>query len=303
MAWNARRESRSAESLEDLRALLDDEEDDLTHSDASSAPAEETLPVQQEADYHDVDIEERPAGIGTRWRDIEDADRPAVWEYLRKWVDWFVYEYELSVQVVPACWYRHRVIVAELYAMMVAELKVWEEGTGGTTAPAFQFQGHVEAMKLRLSNLAGKCLSEGKHVEPRILDGVVPNVLQYNESDWNQFVTSTSSQQSLPRDKADRFWRRVVKVGPNEESAVEMVSEEIRVSAQMIEAQKVLQPVRALASAAGSVDVESVSQGGLLFSSMWQYRFNDHEEWQDHEISREYPVNGDELPLDDEPEQ
>ncbi|WP_405132964.1 hypothetical protein [Nocardia sp. NBC_01388] len=53
------------------------------------------------------------------WREIDQRDAARLWAELLDWVDWLRHRYQLGSRV-PACWYRHEVVVEELTALMAA---------------------------------------------------------------------------------------------------------------------------------------------------------------------------------------
>lgn len=65
------------------------------------------------------------------WRDLKDADAPAVWRDLHKWVEWFLTRYEIPDQKIPPCWWQHPALVEELSALHTAWLVSFDQTDGG----------------------------------------------------------------------------------------------------------------------------------------------------------------------------
>lgn len=146
---------------------VDDEDDDTwlnqeipgpeqTDGEAAASPLPYLDPEVEAA----LAAEGPPEWLGTRWRTIEPGQQWDAWNGLRRWVDWFIREYRLTTSDVPACWYRHPDLTAELYAAMCMEYKVWEEGAPGL-APMMMWHPNVaqpgpvhgHAVELRLGVL------------------------------------------------------------------------------------------------------------------------------------------------------
>lgn len=245
-------------------------------------------PVPQEMLELDVSsFEEAVPGLGTRWRAIDPEDLSGVWQDLRNWVDWLVVEYDISKQQIPSCWYRHRQVVAELYAMRCAEWKVWESNEPQTNA-AFQFHPHLASMLQRLSNLVGKCNTNGKHVEEQSYGDLPSGVLTYDEDDWAQFLTSQTQTQVLPRESTDLWWRRRLEMKDRDGTITTHYSEPLNVTAKKASPEQKLRPTQVLSATNQYVQVASTSQGGQLHESVWECAPNpESTEWKELEISKE----------------
>lgn len=250
-------------------------------------------PVQLEAlpqEMAELDVSsfaEAVPGLGTRWRDIDPEDMPGIWQDLRNWVDWLVVEYDISKQQIPPCWYRHRKVVAELYAMRCAEWKVWESNEPQTNA-AFQFHPHLASMIQRLSNLVGKCINSKKHVEDQSYGDLPSGVLTYDEDDWSQFLTSQTQTQVLPRESTDLWWRRRLEMKDKDGTITTHVSEPLKVSAKKESPVQELRPTQLLSATNHYVQVASTSQGGQLHESVWECSPNpESTDWKELEISKE----------------
>lgn len=202
-------------SDEELLDELDDlAADESPVPDAVAGETDSDTTTQQQGqvpstplpEYMDSDIaaelagEMAPTWLGVRWRDIPEADQPAAWNGLRAWVDWLVKEYRLPTTAVPPCWYKHTDIVAELYAAMCMEYKVWEEGEPNIN-PMMFWHTNLQQMVARLRDAvtSAGCVSGGAHKEPLAVEGHEPFELDYDESDWNQHVSVASSVERIDR--------------------------------------------------------------------------------------------------------
>lgn len=148
-----------------------------------------------------------PRWLGTRWREIPAEEQREALVGLRRWVDWLVAEFDLNRQIVPACWFRHSNIIAELHAAMNMEYKVWEEGAP-TANPMMMWLPHLQAaegrLRLMVENI--QCGEHG-HVEKP------PAVLDYDDELWRETVYTRHVEREIDRPEtgeAPRFVRAVV---------------------------------------------------------------------------------------------
>lgn len=153
-----------------------------------------------------------PEWLGLRWREIPTEQQQQAWIGLRKWVDWLVREYRLPAHVVPACWYRHPDITAELWAAMNMEHKAWAEGAPSLT-PMMMWHPNLEQMIVRLRNkveTAG-CSPEKGH-QPPIAPGkgLEPFEIAYDEDDWQAATSGRRETQEVARPAAGSQWVRAV---------------------------------------------------------------------------------------------
>lgn len=250
-----------------------------------------TLPRQNMPELSDEGISQQPDGLFQRWRSIEPEQMPAIWQDLRAWVDWLIAEYGITKQAIPSCWYRHRPIVAELYAMRCAEEAVWASDGPQTTA-AFQFHPYLYAMLQRLSNFAGKCLSAKKHVEEQGFGNLAPNSLSYDEADWNDFMLSQTQKQTLPRDEKETvYWRRVVEYIDAEGETRTLTSEILPVGARKKGLEPQIMPLQILALQQDEVLVANTVQVPFLARSVWESS-KDQQQWEELETSIENLADG-----------
>ena len=148
-----------------------------------------------------------PAWMGIRWRDIDATDRAEAWTVLRQWVDWFIREYQINARTIPACWFEHSDLLAELYAGMCAEYKIWEEGSPGLGAMT-TWHPHVQALKGRLLLMSDDhtCAQNAKKTH-------VPDVVElpwkYDEGRWAALREGSLHVDELPRTETERLWRPV----------------------------------------------------------------------------------------------
>lgn len=167
--------------------------------------------------FVDPDIEAEldagpPSWMGMRWRDIEAADRPEAWTALRQWVDWFIREYQLKSTMLPPCWFEHADMVAELYAAMCAEYKIWEEGSPGLGAMT-TWHPHVQAMRTRLAAMTAARTCNAKKVHTPDLPDLP---WSYNEVRWAQIRDGGHQIDDLPREDEDTVWHPLLIKGTGE---------------------------------------------------------------------------------------
>lgn len=145
-----------------------------------------------------------PTWLGTRWREIPVEDQEDAWVGLRRWVDWLVDEFSLPTAVVPACWFRHPPIVAELHAAMNMEYKVWEE-QAPTLNPMLMWLPHLQMMVSRLRTIVeslGSCRA-GEHKEHETRQ------LEYDSELWAQTVFGREERRTLDRPTESGTYRYV----------------------------------------------------------------------------------------------
>ncbi|QCU77986.1 hypothetical protein E7744_07165 [Citricoccus sp. SGAir0253] len=186
---------------------VDDEDDDTWLNQAPSpGPADGGAPGSP-LTYLDPEVEAAlaaegpPEWLGTRWRQIEPGQQWDAWNGLRRWVDWFIREYRLTTSDVPACWYRHPDLTAELYAAMCMEYKVWEEQAPGL-APMMMWHPNVAQLRSRLKEMTHEagCVQAGKHKEPVAYSGAVGAYeLDYDEDDWITVASTIRTEKVIDR--------------------------------------------------------------------------------------------------------
>lgn len=197
----------SDEDVEEVETAADewltgfDSEEESSTEHADEPPNSGTpLPYLDEELVEELAAEGPPSWLGVRWREIPVEDQPTAWNGLRRWVDWCVEEYRLPTAVVPPCWYRHSDIVAELYAAMSMEYKVWEEQVP-SLSPMMFWHTNLQQMiyRLREAGTNAGCANNGRHKEDTTVDGRLPYKLIYDENDWNDHVNITVTRQQLDR--------------------------------------------------------------------------------------------------------
>ena len=187
------------------------DEDNTPESDGETPDVWNDASVNGLPAFVDPDIGEEleeegpPDWMGIRWRDIDESDSAEAWTVLRQWVDWFIREYSLTTSQITPCWYEHADVVAELYAAMCAEYKVWEEGMPGL-APMTTWHPHVQALKTRLAEITSKrqCAPTRKH-HPDVED--LP--FTYDQESWARVRDGHRRTTELPRGESDQWWRPV----------------------------------------------------------------------------------------------
>lgn len=249
--------------------------------DASLAPVQ-MMPVMEAEDVATV-----TPGLGVRLRDLDGETRREVMEDLRAWVEWFCREYE--VNDVPACWFRHRGLTQDLYAMRCAELKAWEEGAPNTVA-AFQLQPHIHALiaRLRLERPV-ECLDTGEHVSARWKPKV------YDESDWASFLSEDEDTQEVQRGNQPLWARRSVVAGEEGEQGVPVVSAAVPVDEVQVIAGPSLSAAEQLAGGREAVVLVSRASTSKLQESWWETAPTPDGPWTPVETSRVRPQDGTEV--------
>lgn len=141
-----------------------------------------------------------PVWLGTRWREIPAEQQADAWNGLRRWVDWLIKEYWLTTSEIPPCWYRHSNIVAELYAAMCMEYKVWEENEPGL-GPTMFWHTNLQQIIMRLKAMVDDagCVRDGKHKEPIAYGSGPAHELNYDETDWESHVETTVIRKEIDR--------------------------------------------------------------------------------------------------------
>ena len=81
-------------------------------------------------DDRDVDSEILGADI-VNWRELTKDQAPEVWTQLREWVEWLSDRYNLDLNTVPACWWKHSPLVEELSAIHTAWLASFDSTDAG----------------------------------------------------------------------------------------------------------------------------------------------------------------------------
>lgn len=134
-----------------------------------------------------------PSWLGWRWREIPAQMQRDALVGLRRWVDWLVAEFSLPRQVVPACWFRHSNIIAELHAAMNMEYKVWEEGAPSAN-PMMMWLPHLQAAEGRLRIMVENIqCDQDQHVETPV------RTLDYDDELWRATVYTQSVDREIER--------------------------------------------------------------------------------------------------------
>lgn len=154
-----------------------------------------------------------PSWLGKRWREIPQEDQREAWVGLRRWVDWFIPEYQLNKDIIPACWYRHRPLIAELYAAMNMEHKAWDEGAP-SMSPMSMWHQSLPALIDRLRTITGDLGSckQGRHHETE------DEGRDYDEDDWRKVVYGRRETKTVTRPGygEEGFLVRATIIGPGE---------------------------------------------------------------------------------------
>ncbi|GFZ85386.1 hypothetical protein [Nesterenkonia alkaliphila] len=205
-AEQLRRTWESESTLRQLEPAPEEIAEDPEPGDPSTLKLPPTETAHQEENtngleaYLAADVAEElaaggpPNWLGTRWSEIDPEDQSEAWIELRRFTDWLVNEYRIPKTVIPACWYRHSQIVAELYAALNLEYKVWEEAAPSVN-PMMMWLPHLQAMIGRLRTVMENMpeCGKGNHSELK------PMVLDYDETLWRTTVYSRREHRKLDR--------------------------------------------------------------------------------------------------------
>ena len=88
-----------------------------------------------------------PPSIGgaTSWRTMQDQQARDEWRALRDWVEWGTVRYEISVSLIPECWWKHGALVEELSALHSAHRAAFHPTDSGN-GPITWHQHFANAM-------------------------------------------------------------------------------------------------------------------------------------------------------------
>ena len=262
----------------DWKKLEPTGEDDVAGQDWDSVAPEESETTSADAlfadpqfDTSEEDSEAKYPFLGKRWREITDpAEARDAWVWLRDWVEWFVREYEVKSSEIPKCWYRHRPVVAELWAVANAEMKAWEEGAA-STLPLTGFHNYVPGVldRIKNTNSVRRCVSAKEHLaDYDIGDGRDSADLRVDESDWAVHMASVSDLEGQL--EAGR-WRAVV----SNEAGQQEVSQPVEVPASAGEPQlSVSTPVISF-DGSGQPSLAVRISGAGLYRSWWEQQQTD----------------------------
>lgn len=249
----------------DWASLKSTKEEDAG-SDWDEAAPTETESLTDDAIFADPqfevdesDTQQKYPFLGKRWREITDpAESRQAWMWLREWVDWFVAEFEVSLSTVPPCWYRHRPMVAELWAAANAEMKAWEE-EAATTLPLTAWNNYLPGLFSRLRENGGAKRCSDGHVESRHTG------LAMKEADWAAHLSSVSD---VEVGLSPGWWR----MAASTQSGVQMVSNPVEVpSSDRLVEESVSEPVLGVAGD-GQFTVSATVTGDGLYRSWWEHQ-------------------------------
>jgi hypothetical protein len=104
----------------------------------------------------------------THWPSLPAADLAEEWAELRKWVEQFVDRFNLGIDRVPPCWYRHNALVEALSALRDHETASYAQ-TGSPTGPTDWFRAfrETEARLIEWSARTGCDARQHRPEQPR----------------------------------------------------------------------------------------------------------------------------------------
>lgn len=251
----------------------DDNDVDLWSTAAPSPETTDTLaPFVDPA--IEAELQEGPAAwMGIRWRDIASEDKAEAWTELRQWADWFIREYQVKSSMLPPCWFEHADMVAELYAAMCAEYKVWEEGSPGLGAMT-TWHPHVQALRARLAAMtaARTCNAKKMHAADQ------PDLpWRYEEARWTQVRDGALHTTDLPRADEDRWWRPSAVTDKGE-----IISGPETTVSRSDMAQAALEAVTVLSDASSKATRARIQAVGAVRETYWEYSETRDGPWTRH---------------------
>lgn len=217
--------------------------------------------------------EQYPVFLGTRWREITDVRvKREAWVWLREWVDGFVAQYRPTEGVIRPCWFRHPDVVAELWAVANAELKVWAEQMI-STMPLTGFQAFLPGVWDRLLNSSMKECHDGHH-EPDAYGRCEPAwALRVDEQDWMDHLHSVADTET----EISAGYARMVAVS----------STGTRATSEAVEVHDALTPTKTTVSAPvlvrsgdGQEGLEAVATGGDIVRTQWEHAASPEGPWE-----------------------
>jgi hypothetical protein len=122
-----------------------------------------------------------PTGVPpVDWRHLSPEESRVAWTTLRKWVEWFTVRYELSISLVPPCWWKHGELVEELSALHILHQASFDKNDTGF-GPIGWHERLAQA-KERIRRTGSGCSSKHASSRPRSWVG------QTDEAEWDAWV-------------------------------------------------------------------------------------------------------------------
>lgn len=131
----------------------------------------------------DIDFE-IPAASAVDWRALKDADARIEWNMLRRWVEWFTTRYDIPDAVLPACWYKHAILVEELSALHAAHIVAFDHSDPGS-GPIEWHELLSETLPRLRNAYHGGCTDGHRRYFMRSWTNAV------DEQEWNGWVNQT----------------------------------------------------------------------------------------------------------------
>jgi hypothetical protein len=132
-------------------------------------------------DFEGNDLETDPLGVSVvNWRELTDAEAPAVWRELGDWVAWLVFRYAIPANVISNCWFKHGGAVEELSALHACWLASFDSTDSGYGP--IGFHERLELAQSRIKRLLVGCQSDHYDSRTRI---------ERLDADWSEWITSS----------------------------------------------------------------------------------------------------------------
>ncbi|WES65983.1 hypothetical protein P0L94_07890 [Microbacter sp. GSS18] len=123
-----------------------------------------------------------PGGRPVNWYTLDDDDAADAWGALRPWVEWFTTRYDISLMIVPDCWWKHPGLVDELAALHTAFVASFDDSDTGYGPIGWHERLALALPRLR-NHYAGGCSNGHRPHRPRSWNTVT------DEQEWDAWTT------------------------------------------------------------------------------------------------------------------
>lgn len=133
------------------------------------------------ADFEGDELESDPLGVSVvNWRELTDAEAPAVWRELGDWVAWLVFRYSIPANVISDCWFKHGGAVEELSALHACWLASFDSTDSGYGP--IGFHERLELAQSRIKRHLASCQSAHYELGLRTIS---------SSPDWSEWFGET----------------------------------------------------------------------------------------------------------------